>query len=88
MRGLRNRVFHHEPVWRQPDLATQFNETLEMVGWMNRAARALCGLQDRFSSVHAQGWLPYRRLLNDMIANRTLEQMIDDEAACASDPSP
>lgn len=39
---LRNRAFHHEPLWNEPDLARKHAMVLETIEWMNPAvARAL-----------------------------------------------
>jgi hypothetical protein len=35
IRHLRNRIFHHEPVWRRPDLAGERARILEMLAWMS-----------------------------------------------------
>ena len=42
LRHLRNRVFHHEPIWRRPDLARDRDDILELLGWMSpEVARVL-----------------------------------------------
>jgi hypothetical protein len=50
---LRNRVFHHEPIWYWRDLAQQHAQLLETINWINPAMRSLIGVLDRFPGVHA-----------------------------------
>ena len=33
IRRLRNRVFHHEPIWHWPDLPEHHRQILETIGW-------------------------------------------------------
>ncbi len=45
-RQLRNRVFHHEPIWRRPDLAGDRDNLIELVTWMSpEVARVLCATE-------------------------------------------
>jgi hypothetical protein len=36
VRNLRNRVFHHEPIWHWRDLPDQHKELVEAINWINR----------------------------------------------------
>ena len=60
---LRNRVFHHEPVWHWPDLPEQHSQILETVGWVSPAMRRFLEAIDRFPPVHSAGPPGYRRQL-------------------------
>lgn len=60
---LRNRVFHHEPVWHWPDLPEQHSQILETVGWVSPAMRRFLEAIDRFPQVHSAGAPGYRRRL-------------------------
>ena len=60
IRHLRNRVFHHEPVWHWPDLAQHHREVLEAIGWINPDMLALAQSLDRFPEVYALGADGYR----------------------------
>ena len=55
IRILRNRVFHHEPVWHLGDLAEQHGLILETIGWISPAMLAMTRLLDRFDSVYTRG---------------------------------
>jgi hypothetical protein len=55
VRQLRNRVFHHEPIWHWHDLAQQHNEILKAIFWIEPAAQDFVRMLDRFPSIHAQG---------------------------------
>ncbi|HEX2080651.1 MAG TPA: hypothetical protein VHG08_23305 [Longimicrobium sp.] len=59
IRHLRNRVFHHEPIWHWNDLAQQHQLALEMIGWFSPALRATIEPNDRFASIHAAGAAPF-----------------------------
>ena len=58
---LRNRVFHHEPIWYWRDLAAQHRLILDATGWINPEMRQFVELLDRFPSVHQLGVEEYRR---------------------------
>ena len=60
---LRNRVFHHEPVWNWPNLPEQHSQILETVGWVSPAMRRFLEAIDRFPTVHSAGPPGYRRQL-------------------------
>ena len=55
IRNLRNRVFHHEPIWYWHDLEQNHRNILEVIGWINPELLALVQLLDRFPEVYAQG---------------------------------
>jgi hypothetical protein len=59
IRGLRNRVFHYEPIWHRTDLFGEHDQILETIGWISPAARELARIIDRFPEVHRKGTLPY-----------------------------
>lgn len=59
---LRNRVFHHEPVWtgvrvittrKHHNLGTLHQDTLEAIGWISLDLRDTVRLIDRFPEVYA-----------------------------------
>lgn len=55
IRLLRNRVFHHEPVWYWGDLAQQHEELLEAIAWLNPSMKDFIITLDRFHEVHGNG---------------------------------
>lgn len=55
VRRLRNRVFHHEPVWNVSDLRQKHTATFEAIGWISPAVRDLAAATDRFTEVCATG---------------------------------
>lgn len=55
IRRLRNRVFHHEPVWHLRDLEEQHQRILETIGWISPAMLEMTRLIDRFDSVYTRG---------------------------------
>lgn len=68
-RQLRNRIFHHEPIWNwsNPALAPQHAEILETLHWLNPAIAETIGLLDRFPAVHRDGLQPYLHDLTSLI---------------------
>ena len=56
IRGIRNRVFHFEPIWSRADLRHDHREMLEAIGWISPTLRDSIGLFDRFDDVHERGW--------------------------------
>ena len=55
IRGLRNRVFHYEPIWHRPRLLAEYREIIEAIGWISPTMRDTVALVDRFDDVYARG---------------------------------
>ena len=69
IRRLRNRVFHHEPIWHLPDLEQRHDEILETIGWLSPAMLAATRLLDRFDSVYTRGARHYAAELDSIAQN-------------------
>ena len=69
IRRLRNRVFHHEPIWHLQDLEQQHQQILETIGWISPAMLAMTRLLDRFPSVYTRGAQPYATELDSIAQN-------------------
>lgn len=69
IRRLRNRVFHHEPIWHLPDLPQQHRLILETIGWISPAMLAMTRLLDRFDSVYTRGAQHYATELESIAHN-------------------
>ena len=54
IRLIRNRVFHHEPLWNRQDLADQHTQIIEMIGWINPDMSRFVHMLDRFPDVHSR----------------------------------
>lgn len=63
IRRLRNRVFHHEPVWYLPDLQQQHAQICEAIRWISPPYLQLTRSLDRFPDVLATGDTLYRQAL-------------------------
>jgi hypothetical protein len=63
VRHLRNRAFHHEPIWHWRDLREQHAIALDLIGWMSPPLRETVGALDRFDSVYAAGLGPFREIV-------------------------
>ena len=55
IRNLRNRVFHHEPIWYWQDLAQQHQDMLEALSWMAPAMSELVMTVDQFDDTYYNG---------------------------------
>ncbi|MFQ5644898.1 MAG: hypothetical protein ACE5FQ_14550 [Thiogranum sp.] len=55
IRNLRNRIFHHEPIWYWQDLAQQHSHILETIAWIEPAMRDLVTTVDRFPETYQNG---------------------------------
>lgn len=67
---LRNRAFHHEPIWKEPGLAEKHAMVVETIRWMNPAvARALQEL-DRFPWIWQKSTARYLRRTLRNVAQR------------------
>ena len=63
IRHLRNRVFHHEPIWHWRDLPQQHVNLSEALAWINPALATAVGAIDRFSTIYGSGAAPLRAQL-------------------------
>lgn len=55
IRELRNRVFHHEPIWHYGNLPKRYEDIVDALGWMSSEATAALGTLSRFPDVHTSG---------------------------------
>lgn len=55
IRLLRNRIFHHEPIWYWGDLEEKHNRIVEALGWIEPAMVDLVSAVDRFPVVYTDG---------------------------------
>ena len=72
IRNLRNRVFHHEPIWYWSDLPQQHNELIETIGWVNPAMQQMIKIMDRFNAVYQQNIRPYQEALAVLMPAKTI----------------
>ena len=64
IRTLRNRIFHHEPIWHWLDLQNQHTDTLEAITWVNPTMRTFVEQFDRFEEIYKNGVGEYRKIIN------------------------
>ncbi|MBM7112713.1 hypothetical protein [Archangium primigenium] len=55
VRNLRNRVFHHEPIWRWRDLPQKYSELKEAIGWFEPALLRILPGAHVFDEIHSRG---------------------------------
>lgn len=55
LRSLRNRVFHHEPIWNWDNLSDLVNQSGVWLSWLNPEIARLHSLLGRFGSVYSDG---------------------------------
>jgi hypothetical protein len=72
IRRLRNRAFHHEPIWYRPDLSQRYEEILTVMSWINLALRdAHTMLIDHFPEILAHGYGPCEQRLKQLTLIRS-----------------
>ena len=71
MRNLRNRIFHHEPVWHWSDLEDQHDQALNLIEWICPAWRTTVEIEDRFPEVHSNGLTPFESSVEDAVDNHS-----------------
>jgi hypothetical protein len=52
---FRNRIMHHETIWKYADLPDRHAEILSMIGWINPTMRQTIAFCDDFPAVYAGG---------------------------------
>ena len=67
MRLLRNRVFHHEPIWHWGNLLQQHAVAVDLIGWFSPALRATIEPGDRFRMVYTAGPGPYLQRVHSLM---------------------
>jgi hypothetical protein len=65
LRGLRNRVFHHETIWNRATLSRDYSNLYEALEWISPDMAAISRLVDRFPDVSANG----RSVVESMLKN-------------------
>ena len=63
IRELRNRVFHHEPIWHREQLVRNHEDLLETIGWINQSMLGLVKGIDRFPEIYSRGIQGYERIM-------------------------
>jgi hypothetical protein len=66
IRQLRNRIFHHEPIWHWQNLEQQHQQTLEALAWIDPAAYAFAQTIDRFPDVYQHGIQPFEHQMKTL----------------------
>lgn len=61
VKHLRNRVFHHEPIWHWNDLTEQHHNVMQAIGWISHPKQQLTIVANRFPDVYQRGWRFYRQ---------------------------
>lgn len=56
IRHFRNRVFHHEPIWNLPSLASEHQSILEATGWLDPCLQRVTAALDRFDVVNTDAY--------------------------------
>lgn len=55
LRQLRNRIFHHEPVWHWRDLKQRHHDACELLDWLNPEVAKILHHSDHFKTIYSQG---------------------------------
>ena len=81
-RKLRNRIFHHEPIWHwvnplsssspKPSLMQQYEDILDLTRWIGTGKMRLTEQIDAFRQVHDDGWQPFRSQVDQAVLEEAL----------------
>lgn len=63
IRRLRNRVFHHEPVWSRPNLSVEHADIINTIGWINPTFKTITQSIDRFPAVNTPAYFAHIKSL-------------------------
>lgn len=66
LRDLRNRAFHHEPIWHWRDLEAKHAKIITVIGWINPAMQTYVNAIDRFPQIYTAGVAGYQALVKRM----------------------
>jgi hypothetical protein len=66
-RALRNRLFHHEPIW-QRKVYRDYRDITRLIEWMNPAAAALTEKVSRFAQVEGKGKAQFNNAARELVA--------------------
>jgi len=80
-RKLRNRIFHHEPIFHIENLLEVHNEIIETIGWINKDVQKFTLFFDDFKAIYSYGKdLIELRLMNrDFTYHKFIEIIINEE---------
>ena len=67
IRDLRNRVFHHEPIWHREHLRQNHDDLIEAIAWINPSMLAICKALNRFPDIYDQGTPMYHKVISDYL---------------------
>ncbi|MCX6378998.1 MAG: Abi family protein [Armatimonadetes bacterium] len=67
IRKIRNRVFHHEPIWND-DLMREYLDMMELLKWLSPAKERLLEGKCRFVEIHDGGWEAFREYVDWVFA--------------------
>jgi hypothetical protein len=63
---LRNRVFHHEPIWNATSLLKNYLKVMETIYWLSPEKYRMLSLIDRFPEIYERGAEYYLRKLENI----------------------
>lgn len=71
IRKLRNRIFHHKPIWneRNLNLKQEYNNTLEVIQWISPILYEMTKTTSRFPEIYLQERTTYSKILEKVIPN-------------------
>jgi hypothetical protein len=67
IRRTRNRVSHHEPIWKDSKLKQHHEEIVRLISWMSAPAATCLQEMDRFDEIFSQGLTPHQNRLSKIL---------------------
>lgn len=68
IKKLRNRVFHHDPIWNESNLRRTYDNTLEVIQWISPMLYETTKNLSRFPDVYVQGRTIYTEIVEKTIS--------------------
>ena len=66
---LRNKIFHHGPIWNHKDLQKEYEATLEAIQWISPILYKTTKNLSRFPHVYSQGYTNSVKIVEEIIKN-------------------
>lgn len=66
---LRNRIFHHKPIWNERNLKQEYDNTLEVIQWISPILYEMTKTTSRFPEIYLQERTTYSKILEKVIPN-------------------
>ncbi|ACB00926.1 MULTISPECIES: Abi family protein [Cyanophyceae] len=71
IRKLRNKIFHHDPIWKDRNLQAEYDNILEAIQWMSPVLYETTKELSRFPDIYIEERIKYQEILKKTILNES-----------------